>query len=90
MASHRSVQAGGNRGHLLAEAAEATNTIVKLSGLNTAAAPGAPSADFRRYIDHALHVFGPERAMYGGDWPFALLAARLVHRSLARTSCLFR
>jgi L-fuconolactonase len=61
--------------HLLADAAEAMNTVVKLSGLNTAAASGATTADYRRYVDHALGVFGPERTMYGGDWPFALLAA---------------
>ena len=59
---------------LLADAAEATNTVVKLSGLNTAAGPGAATDDYRRYVDHALDVFGPERTMYGGDWPFALLA----------------
>ncbi|HEX6657246.1 MAG TPA: amidohydrolase family protein [Ilumatobacter sp.] len=59
---------------LLAEAAAAPNTVVKLSGLNTAAA-GASPADYRRYVDHALDIFGPERTMYGGDWPFALLAA---------------
>jgi Amidohydrolase len=33
------------------------------------------SADFQPYVDHALEVFGPHRLMYGGDWPFALLAA---------------
>ena len=60
---------------LLTDAAEATNTAVKLSGLNTAAAPGASAADYQRYVDHALDLFGPERTMYGGDWPFALLAA---------------
>jgi L-fuconolactonase len=60
---------------LLADAAGATNTVVKLSGLNTAAAPGASTDEYRRYVDHALDVFGPERTMYGGDWPFALLAA---------------
>ena len=60
---------------LLTDAAEATNTAVKLSGLNTAAAPGSSPADYQRYVDHALDVFGPERTMYGGDWPFALLAA---------------
>jgi L-fuconolactonase len=60
---------------LLAAAAGATNTVVKLSGLNTAASPGASTADYRRYVEHALHVFGPQRMMYGGDWPFALLAA---------------
>lgn len=60
---------------LLADAAAAPNTVVKLSGLNTAAAPGASAAAYQRYVDHALEVFGPERTMYGGDWPFALLAA---------------
>ena len=60
---------------LLADAAAAPNTVVKLSGLNTAAAPGASAAAYRPYVDHALDVFGPERTMYGGDWPFALLAA---------------
>jgi L-fuconolactonase len=60
---------------LLADAAEATNTVVKLSGLNTTAAPGASSAVYQRYVDHALEVFRPGRTMYGGDWPFALLAA---------------
>jgi L-fuconolactonase len=37
--------------------------------------PGASTAAYRAYVDHALDVFGPERTMYGGDWPFALLAA---------------
>ena len=60
---------------LLAEAAQAPNVVAKLSGLNTAAAPHATAADFRPYVEHALEVFGPERIMYGGDWPFALLSA---------------
>jgi L-fuconolactonase len=60
---------------LLADAASAPNVMVKLSGLNTAAAPGDTSAELQRYVDHALDVFGPDRMMYGGDWPFALLAA---------------
>lgn len=60
---------------LLADAAEAANTVIKLSGLNTAAAPRASTADYRPYVDYALDVFGPTRTMYGGDWPFALLAA---------------
>jgi L-fuconolactonase len=60
---------------LLADAAKAPNVVVKLSGLNTTAAPGDTSADLQRYVDHALDVFGPDRMMYGGDWPFALVAA---------------
>jgi L-fuconolactonase len=49
--------------------------VVKLSGLNTAAAPDDTSAALQPYVDHALEVFGPDRTMYGGDWPYALLAA---------------
>ena len=61
---------------LLAAAAEAPNVTAKVSGLNTAADPARwSSADFRPYVDYALEVFGPHRLMYGGDWPFALLAA---------------
>ena len=29
-----------------------------------------------RTSDHALELFGPGRLMYGGDWPFTLLASR--------------
>jgi L-fucono-1,5-lactonase len=60
---------------LLAAAAEAPNVVAKLSGLSTAAAVGWTSADLAPYVEHALDVFGPRRLMYGGDWPFALLAA---------------
>ncbi|MGD9997137.1 MAG: amidohydrolase [Ilumatobacteraceae bacterium] len=60
---------------LLTDAAQAPNVVAKLSGLNTAAAPGATSADFAPYVEHALEVFGHDRILYGGDWPFASLAA---------------
>jgi L-fucono-1,5-lactonase len=61
---------------LLGEAAEPPNVVAKLSGLNTAAAPSWSSTDFAPYVEHACSVFGPTRLMYGGDWPFARLAAR--------------
>jgi L-fuconolactonase len=60
---------------LLAEAASLPNVVAKLSGLNTVASASWSSADFTSYVDHALDVFGPSRLLYGGDWPFALLAA---------------
>jgi L-fuconolactonase len=60
---------------LLAEAAQAPNVVAKLSGLNTAAGQSATSADLAPYVEYAIDVFGPDRVMYGGDWPFALLAA---------------
>lgn len=60
---------------LIADAADAPNVVVKLSGLDTAAAPDDTSAALQPYVEHALAVFGPDRVMYGGDWPFALLAS---------------
>ncbi|MEV1179499.1 amidohydrolase family protein [Nonomuraea sp. NPDC049784] len=60
---------------LLARAAECPGVYAKVSGLNTAADPGTwTGEDLRPYVEHALEVFGPERLMFGGDWPVALLA----------------
>jgi L-fuconolactonase len=69
---------------LLADAAAAPNVVAKLSGLNTA----GDAAGFQPYVDHAIGVFGPGRLLYGGDWPFALLAAESyaeVHADLVKT-----
>ena len=56
----------------------AQNPLVygKVSGLYSATNdPAAWTTDLvRPYFDFALEVFGPERLMYGGDWPIALLA----------------
>jgi L-fuconolactonase len=59
----------------LAAAASLPNVVAKLSGLNTAAAADWSTADLSPYVQHAFDVFGPDRLIYGGDWPFALLAA---------------
>ena len=52
------------------------NVCCKLSGLVTEAAwrQWRP-ADFTPYLDVALAAFGPERLMFGSDWPVCLLAA---------------
>jgi len=34
----------------------------------------ARADDVRRYVDHALQAFGPERMMYASNWPVALVA----------------
>ena len=31
--------------------------------------------DLRRYFDHVLDVFGPDRLLFGTDWPVCTLAA---------------
>ncbi len=47
----------------------------KLSGLATEAAPGCwTDADLLPYIEAALQAFGPNRLLYGSDWPVCLLA----------------
>jgi len=52
------------------------NVSCKLSGLVTEAAwQGWRRADFAPYLDVALDAFGPDRLMFGSDWPVCLLAA---------------
>jgi len=58
---------------LLARAAEMPNVFAKLSGLDTGSALAWGAADIAPYIDRALELFGPERLMFGSDWPVANL-----------------
>jgi L-fuconolactonase len=51
------------------------NVCCKLSGLVTEAAWRQwQPADFRSVLDVALTAFGPERLMFGSDWPVCLLS----------------
>ncbi|MFF1876649.1 amidohydrolase family protein [Leifsonia sp. NPDC058230] len=51
------------------------NVFAKLSGLTTLGPSGqADAQSLRPFVDHALDVFGPERVMFGGDWPVSTLA----------------
>ncbi|GAB2950163.1 amidohydrolase family protein [Nonomuraea fastidiosa] len=60
---------------LLARAAECPDVYAKVSGLNTAAdAETWTGEDLRPYVEHAIELFGPERLMFGSDWPVATLA----------------
>lgn len=59
----------------LAELARREHVSVKLSGLITEADWLAWNPDqLRRYLEHALECFGPQRVMFGSDWPVCLLA----------------
>lgn len=49
-------------------------TSCKLSGLLTEAAPGAGAGDLRPYVEHLLACFGPDRLIFGSDWPVLMLA----------------
>ena len=58
---------------LLADAARMPNVFAKVSGLDAGEADYWTAADIAPYIDRALEVFGPERLMFGSDWPVANL-----------------
>jgi L-fuconolactonase len=52
------------------------NVYCKLSGLVTEADWHSwDSEDFKFYLDVVFEAFGPERLMFGSDWPVCLLAA---------------
>ncbi len=61
------------RSHLR-DIAERVNVYCKISGLVTEArlSPWKPE-DIRPYIDTIFDVFGPERVMFGSEWPILLL-----------------
>jgi L-fuconolactonase len=60
----------------LAALARLPNISCKLSGLVTEARWDAwDAAAIRPYADHVLAVFGPDRVMFGSDWPVCQLAA---------------
>ncbi|MCP9235854.1 amidohydrolase [Lewinella sp. JB7] len=60
----------------IARLAECPNVHGKLSGLVTETTDWEWTVDdFRPFIDHALDVFGPDRLLFGSDWPVCRLAA---------------
>jgi predicted TIM-barrel fold metal-dependent hydrolase len=60
----------------IAAVAKRKNVVGKVSGIVVSAKPGAWSADdLAPIVNHTLEVFGPDRVMFGGDWPVCTLAA---------------
>ena len=59
----------------LREMAAMPNVVCKLSGVTTEADHHTWTRDqLRPYIDHVVDCFGPDRILYGGDWPVSELA----------------
>jgi L-fuconolactonase len=57
------------------ETAALPNIVCKLSGVTTEANHGEWTRDqLRPYVDHVVECFGPDRILYGGDWPVSELA----------------
>ncbi|MFF7200285.1 amidohydrolase family protein [Streptomyces sp. NPDC008141] len=56
--------------------AERPNTVCKLSGMVTEAAWATwTAADLAPYAETVVEAFGPDRLMFGSDWPVCRLAA---------------
>jgi L-fuconolactonase len=62
------------RAHLSALAAM-PNVCCKVSGMVTEAGPEWRFDQFRPYLRHVAEAFGPERLIFGTDWPVCTLAA---------------
>lgn len=61
---------------LLGPFGELPNVTCKLSGLVTEADWSSWTIeDLAPYVDRALELFGPDRMLFGSDWPVSLLAA---------------
>jgi len=60
----------------IAAVAALPDVSCKLSGLVTEAPAGSWTPDhLRPYVDHVVDCFGPDRLMFGSDWPVCTLAA---------------
>ena len=60
----------------IGEVAKRKNVVCKVSGIVASAKPGAWSADdLAPIVRHVQEAFGPDRVMFGGDWPVCTLAA---------------
>jgi L-fuconolactonase len=68
--------AGAAWRNAITELARADNVVVKLSGLVTRAYPKPVPADrLRSWAATLLEEFGPDRMMFGSDWPVCTLSA---------------
>jgi len=67
----------------IAALARNTNAACKLSGLVNEAGPGWNVESLRPYVDHLLECFGPDRVVWGSDWPVLTLAATYTEWSTA-------
>ena len=55
--------------------AKQRNVICKISGVAAGLTPGGGAEDLAPAVNYCLDAFGPERVVFGGDWPVCLLGA---------------
>ena len=59
----------------IAACAASSNVYCKLSGLLTEAEENTEAPDLAPYVEHLIRCFGPQRLMWGSDWPVVNLAS---------------
>ncbi len=59
----------------MAALAERDNVVCKISGIVARAPKGWQPQDLAPIINHCLDEFGPDRVMFGADWPVCKLGA---------------
>jgi len=59
----------------MAAFAKRSNAICKISGIVASAPQGWSAADLAPVVNHCLDAFGPDRVVFGGDWPVCLKGA---------------
>ncbi len=57
--------------------AKQSNLICKISGIVARAPKNWTADDLAPIVNHCLDAFGPDRVIFGGDWPVCLLGASL-------------
>jgi predicted TIM-barrel fold metal-dependent hydrolase len=62
----------------MAEVAKHKNVVGKVSGIVVTARKGYTADDLAPVVKHTLEVFGPDRVMFGGDWPVCTLTGTLA------------
>lgn len=55
--------------------AKRPNVIGKISGIPASLAPGEGAEALAPVVNHCLDAFGPDRVVFGGDWPVCLLGS---------------
>jgi L-fuconolactonase len=75
----------------LASFGELPNAWCKVSGMVTEADPVTwRPGEIGPFVDHAVQVFGPDRLMFGSDWPVCLIAATYERVHEVARDCLGR
>ena len=76
----------------MSQAAAFPGIHCKISGMVTEADHESwDYVEFAPYVQHILEIFGPDRVMFGSDWPVCLLAAgydeviEIVRRALPKS-----